>query len=261
MGPDPSDETGLNSHFVTSYQAEPKSQSPPARQSTGSSQFSSNNPFRNSVGGSPRKDHMKVSVRPSSASGYPTPPASASPHRSTFPHSHRHEAFGGYNGDKNGTKTRSRSSSLNERYPGDMSHKPLDIIRRDSKKVQRSPHLRRHHQPGADTIDRLDNVNGTYHHAGPYDAALLARNTSYESSPIAAVQGTTNEALKATPRENIQDALDRHRPLEGVAAVPPGQEDRFGRRYLYREGSNMMIAHNPEGGAYKRWPDLVSFYT
>lgn len=71
--------------------------------------------------------------------------------------------------------------------------------------------------PGPDMIDRLDVAGyGKYHHEGPYDAALLARNTSWESSPIAAVTDTTEEALKATPRENILDAVRRHRPLDGT---------------------------------------------
>jgi hypothetical protein len=113
--------------------------------------------------------------------------------------------------------------------------------------------LRKHHQPAPDSIDKLD-VFG-YHHEGPYDAALLARNTSWESSPLAAVRDSNNEALKATPRENIIDAVERHRPLDGVAAIPPGQRDRFGREYQYKEGDNMMIV---DGGNYRRWPGVVS---
>lgn len=122
----------------------------------------------------------------------------------------------------------------------------------EAKRAHRSPHLRKQHIPGPDTIDKLDVIN--YHHEGPYDAALLARNTSHKSSPVAAVRETNNEALRATPRENIMDSIDRHRPLDGVAAIPPGQTDRFGREYKYEEGDNMMI-HN--GANYKRWPGVV----
>lgn len=209
------------------------------------------NPFRQSSASS--KDGGSVKTRPVS-SGYPTPPPSASPQRSAFPH--RQEAFGTYGGDNGrSSNARARASSLGERFPGDQSHKPLDIIRRDSKRAHRSPHLKKRHIPGADTIDRLDSVNGPYHHEGPYDAALLARNTSFESSPIAAVQDTTEEALKATPRENVLNSVTRHRPLDGVAAIPPGGTDRFGRRYDYKEGDNMMIVN---GGNYKRWPGIVS---
>ena len=134
-----------------------------------------------------------------------------------------------------------------------MNQRPLEFAQDEAKRSHRSPHLRKHHQPGADSIDKLDVIG--YHHEGPYDAALLARNTSYESSPLAAVTGTNAEALKATPRENVIDAVQRHRPLDGVAAIPPGQTDRFGRRYDYKEGDNMMIV---DGGNYRRWPGVVS---
>ena len=67
-------------------------------------------------------------------------------------------------------------------------------------------------------IDKLDASTGEkYHHEGPYDATLLARNTSWKSSPLAAVSDTIDEALKATPRENVLDAVNRHRPLDGTA--------------------------------------------
>jgi hypothetical protein len=112
--------------------------------------------------------------------------------------------------------------------------------------------LRKHHQPAPDSIDKLDVIG--YHHEGPYDAALLARNTSWESSPLAAVRDSNNEAIKATPRENIIDSVERHRPLDGTAVIPPGERDRFGREYNYKEGDNMMIV---DGGNYRRWPGVV----
>ena len=53
------------------------------------------------------------------------------------------------------------------------------------------------------------------------------------------------------------DSLRGHRPLDGVAAYPPGAIDRLtGQRYDYEQGDNMMIDVNPEGGAYKRYPGL-----
>lgn len=133
----------------------------------------------------------------------------------------------------------------------------MDVLRRDSKKAYRSPHLKKHHIPGADTVDRLDPAIGgkAYHHEGPYDAALLARNTSYRNSPVAALETSNQEALKATPRENVQDALERHKPLDGVAVVPPGMPDRFGRVYNYEEGADLMHEENNDGPGYKRWPD------
>lgn len=176
-----------------------------------------------------------------SGNGPHTPP----PYRETVPPS------------SSGNRHR-RHSSLTARFPGDDSHKPLDIIRRDSKKAHRSPHLNKKHIPGADIIDRLDVAGpSTYHHEGPYDAALLARNSSFDSSPVAAVAGSNREALKATPAEKIRDALERHMPIEGTATVPPGQRDHLGRVYNYEEGTDMMRDPNAPGGPYKQWPGVV----
>jgi hypothetical protein len=83
---------------------------------------------------------------------------------------------------------------------------------------------------------------------------LLARNLSPQTSPIAAVQSTNAEALRATPHEIIKDSLTRHRPLDGVAVIPPGQRDISGRSMDYEEGTDMMIAN---GGNYKRWPGVT----
>ena len=125
----------------------------------------------------------------------------------------------------------------------------------DAKMANRAPHLRKKHMVGADTIDSLDTIGGRYHHEGPFDAALLARNTSFNSSPLEALAASNAEALKATPREKIIDAVEKHHPLDGVASVPPGIPDREGRVYNYQEGTDMMIA---DGGNYKRWPGVVS---
>jgi len=130
------------------------------------------------------------------------------------------------------------------------------MLQKEDKRAHRSPHLKKHHIPGTDTIDKLDDGPlAQYHHEGPYDATLLARNISFTNSPVAAVADSNREALRATPRENIKDSIERHRPLDGVAAIPPGGEDRFGRRFDYQEGDNMMIVN---GGDYKRWPGVVS---
>jgi len=172
----------------------------------------------------------------------------------------REQAFGGYDNrrarkgslDGSGGSNNaglSRSFSLNER--------PLDTIRKQSKAAHRSPHLRKKHTPPADTIDVLDRSFGVaYHHEGPYDATLLSRNLNPKSSPIEAVRGSNEEALRATPRENIRDALDRHMPLQGTAVIPPGEEDYSGRRMSYEEGADLMREPDAPGGAYKRWPDM-----
>ena len=144
---------------------------------------------------------------------------------------------------------------MTERYPGDKSHRPLDILTREAKVAHRAPHLRKQHQVRPDMIDDLDTVGpGKYHHEGPFDVSYLARNTSYESSPLEALSASNEEALKATPREKIMDSVHKHRPLDGVAMVPPGMRDRNGNLYQYDEGSNMMIE---DGANYKRWPGVV----
>lgn len=155
------------------------------------------------------------------------------------------------------TTDRPRSSSLRSRFEGDQSHRPLEIIRRDTKLANRAPHLRKKHHVGSDTVDILDTVGGGYHHEGPFDATLLARNTAFASSPLAAVRNTNSEALKATPREMVNDSIRAHRPLDGVAMVPPGVPDRNGQIYQYEE-TNLMVEG---GGDYKRWPGVVDFPT
>jgi len=146
-----------------------------------------------------------------------------------------------------------RSGSLRERYPGDISHRPLDVIRNDEKIAHRAPHLRKKNFAGADIIDRLDHAGfARYHHEGPYDAASIARNNKHvKYPPIAAVRESNAEALRATPRENIIDAVTKHRPIEGTANQPPGIPDRFGRTLNYEEGADLQ---REPGGDYRRWP-------
>ncbi|KAL9077799.1 MAG: hypothetical protein Q9161_000171 [Pseudevernia consocians] len=244
-----------------------RSANPPSSQKSTPpvSNRSSNNPYRNA-----------------SSTGYPSPPQSSSPRKDRFSTStFRQEAFPDFDGSYPSTPTRRsmdqastqiptstggqnstttdghrrRGSSLDQRFPGDQTHRPLDMIKKDAKMANRHPHLRKKHIVGADTIDRMDTVGG-FHHAGPYDATLLARNMSHKNSPVEAVSTMNEEALKATPREMIKDSVEKHRPLDGVAMVPPGMEDRYGNVYDYNEGSDMMIENSPEGGAYKRWPGV-----
>jgi hypothetical protein len=68
------------------------------------------------------------------------------------------------------------------------------------------------------------------------------------------VQDSNEEALRATPREAIVDAVTKHRPLEGVANIPPGLPDRFGRVLDYEEGADLQ---REPGGDYRRWPGVV----
>ncbi|KAF2163998.1 hypothetical protein M409DRAFT_68224 [Zasmidium cellare ATCC 36951] len=269
--PEPSAETGPGTHFGSTFAPAPaqKTSSPTTPPRTS---LSSNNPFRDST---EKRRSPKASPNGKNvASASERPISQRSSPRERFP-DYRAEAFSDYKesprrrsqpppsyddatasaSNSTAHRHRRRTSSLKERYPGDRSHEPLEILRRDSKKAYRSPHLRKNHIPGPDTIDRLDPAiaGRAYHHEGPYDAALLARNTSYENSPLAALKTSNDEALKATPQESIKDAVERHKPLDGVASVPPGMPDRFGRTYNYEEGADLMHEENNDGPGYKRW--------
>lgn len=245
--PEPSQKTGPGTHFRTTVNRAPST--------------------------SKRPTSTISSSKTPSPPGYPTPPNSASPTSSTFhptnPYApHRQAAFADYTnagpsrksseGPTGNSTGRRRGSSLGERYPGDMSHRPLDQLRKEAKAANRSPHLRKKHLPGADTIDSLDRsmLGGPYHHEGPYDATLLARNTSYKSSPVEAVRGTNEEAIRATPREKIKDSLDRHVPLSGTAVIPPGMAGVDGKPMQYEEGADLMRELDAPGGAYKRWEGI-----
>lgn len=168
----------------------------------------------------------------------------------------------GENKTNAGARThRRRASSLGQRFPGDVSHRPLDIIRREVKVADRAPHLKKHHIPGADLIDSLDDTMGSlYHHEGPYDATLRSRNNMSKSAynPVEALKESNEEALRATPRENIQDSLRKHVPLQGVAVIPPGRRQHSGEIMMYREGDDMMRDSDAGGGAYRRWDGVVS---
>lgn len=250
--PEPHSTTGPG----TSFRPEP-STSRVHTQYTGSSTTSATNPFRNGTSAA-----MKAGAKSRSRAVSDASAGSAGPSHAR--HSGEHHAPGpkqtSSHPDSSSPKVTTRhrrSSSLRERYPGDRSVHMLDQIRRDEKAAYRSPHLHKRHISGADTIDKLDAVPGAqYHHAGPYDAASLARNNSYTSSPIAALHITNAEALKATPFDKIKDSIADHRPLDGVAQYPPGTSDRFGQEYMYEEGTDMMREANPPGGAYKRYPGV-----
>jgi hypothetical protein len=153
-----------------------------------------------------------------------------------------------------------RSGSITQRYPGDMSHRPLDMIKREARAADRAPHLRRA-APAPDTIDVLDKtaIGGAYHHGGPYDATLASRNSNKLYSPVEAVKESNMEAIKATPRAYIQDSLTKHVPLQGTATVPPGMEDMGGQVMNYAEGADLMREPDAPGGAYRRYDFIVSF--
>ncbi len=89
----------------------------------------------------------------------------------------------------------------------------------------------------------------------------MARNRNPKHAPLNAVKDSNAEAIRATPQENVKDAVERHKPLDGTAVVPPGERDRFGRRYNYHEGADMMHEASSGDPGYKRWTDRVSSLT
>lgn len=159
-----------------------------------------------------------------------------------------------------------RGGSLRERFPGDMSHRPLAMLERDYRAADRAPHLhnRERKQP-SDPIDLLDHTGPVpevpYHHDGPYDPTMKSRNVNKKYSPVEAVKDTNMEALKATPAEYLKDALDKHVPLQGIAVVPPGKKDMSGRKMKYNEGADLMRERDAPGGPYKRWDHIVSVFS
>lgn len=206
----------------------------------------SNNPFRqaNSPGADTKhaaSSHVRRVSRENAGPVYASPPR----HHSEASHSQAGASHSGHR----------RQSSLTPRFPGDHSDHPLDVLREENREANHAPHLQKRHLPGADLIDRLDDSGFQYHHDGPFDAALLARNTSYQSSPVAALSTTNQEAINATPKEKIKEAVNLHRPMDGTAFVPPGYEDAQGRTMHYEEGEDMMIEH---GGNFKRYDGIVS---
>lgn len=87
---------------------------------------------------------------------------------------------------------------------------------------------------------------------------MASRNRKKRYSPLDAVKDSNEEAIKATPREYIQDSLTKHVPLQGTAVVPPGMRDLSGRRMEYEEGADLMREADAPGGAYKRYEGVVS---
>lgn len=136
-----------------------------------------------------------------------------------------------------------------------MSHRPLDMLKRDSRTADRR-HRKRFSE--TDTIDLLDTIGPAYHHGGPFDATLASRNQNKKYSPVEAVRDSNMAALRATPREYIADSLKRHHPLQGTSSIPPGESDLSGNVMNYEEGADLMREPDAEGGPYKRWDDIVS---
>jgi hypothetical protein len=60
-------------------------------------------------------------------------------------------------------------------------------------------------------------------------------------------------AIEATPRGNLEDSLKQHRPLDGVASVPPGG---------MTVGSSEPMAYQEENLLHNlgRWEGVIDYY-
>ena len=76
---------------------------------------------------------------------------------------------------------------------------------------------------------------------------------SQKYRPLDALTESNAATLAATPKGNIQDSVEGHRPLDGVASVPPGTT---------AVGSDVPMSYvedNLEHGV-GRWEGIVDYY-
>ncbi|RPA89348.1 hypothetical protein L873DRAFT_1832012 [Choiromyces venosus 120613-1] len=181
-------------------------------------------------------------------SGYRAPASFKQPrseHRMASPHIHRE------NKDRPSPRPNShaRSRSHNTGIPKTDKSELMDPSPPySSQKSRRRPSF----IPGPDTIDRLDNgvFGGHYHHEGPYDSTLLARQNG-PRPPVEALRESNAAALAATPMANILDSLEKHKPLQGTAMVAPGTKLPNGEFIGDYEEYDMM--RQGPGGSYRRY--------
>ena len=97
-----------------------------------------------------------------------------------------------------------RGGSLRERYPGDMSHRPLAMLKNEHRAADRAPHLHNHkRQQPSDPIDLLD-------HTGPVPDV-----TYHHGGPFDATMKSRNVNKKYSPVEAVKDSN-----IEAIKATP-----------------------------------------
>jgi hypothetical protein len=97
-----------------------------------------------------------------------------------------------------------RNGSLRERYPGDMSHRPLAMLAREHRAADRAPHLHNHRrQQPSDTIDSLDI-------SGP-----VAGATYHHGGPFDPTLKERNMNMRYSPVEAVRDTN-----MEALRATP-----------------------------------------
>ena len=127
---------------------------------------------------------------------------------------------------------------------------PIDLQEHSALSSDNPPprYHKQHHRRKApkrmplDTIDIMDDSvppNLLRHHSGPFDAVAKSMYLSENKNPLAALEHSTQEVLEATPDVSIQDAIERHMPLQNTAIMEPGQRP-FGCDELQYEEENLL---------------------
>ncbi|CCG84355.1 protein of unknown function [Taphrina deformans PYCC 5710] len=113
------------------------------------------------------------------------------------------------------------------------------LVRKDSRARKTIPR---------DGIDNLDNILGSYHHEGPFDATLASRQIPGRA-PVEAVKYGNSLALSATPSQNVRHSLQNHEPLDGTSRHASGSVVA-GQRFNYDEED---VERDAGRG---RWPEV-----
>lgn len=94
-----------------------------------------------------------------------------------------------------------------------------------------------------DPIDLMDDSvppSLLRHHSGPFDPVTRSHYLSNSRSPLAALEHSNAEALKATPESSIRDAVNQHVPLQNTAVVAPGEHVPFTGEVLDYKEENLI---------------------
>lgn len=124
-----------------------------------------------------------------------------------------------------GTPPRRSTSATREKHTSPTSAskghstRPSQDLANHEKLVRKSSRARK--QIPRDSIDNLDDILGSYHHEGPFDATLASRQIPGRA-PVEATRIGNAMALAATPKEFVQRSLERHEPLDGISSHASG---------------------------------------
>lgn len=115
------------------------------------------------------------------------------------------------------------------------------LVRKDSRARRTIPR---------DQIDDLDNILGSYHHEGPFDATLASRQIPGRA-PVEAVTYGNSLALSATPSGSLRHSLALHEPLDGTSRHASGTTVA-GQRFDYDEENMEGQEDKPDARTHGR---------